>query len=334
MIRLATTLLALLTSPVIASETCKSLAKPVISLGFESRYADGDGSRSEIDLNRLRNAEQALEPLDAFITDLSDISDQLYSGSVDEKLRAANCLMDQFGYWVAADPLSQLETDIARMTIGSRFAALALILWQAQAYAPDHPARQSTLKWLERRMDKQKVFWQWAPTGARSGNLRAWAALAAAATSVQTGREDLRDWAANSFQDVACTANQDGSLPQEMKRGALALHYQLHAVAPLVTTAALLERQGIMASERCDGALHRIADFALQELNGGRRTEQITGKPQSLFNGNDQLEAFQLAWVEAYLHLKPQNQIEKAIAPLRPLIYSKLGGNQTALWGN
>jgi len=162
--------------------------------------------------------------------------------------------------------------------------------------------------------------------------LRAWAALAAVALAEQTGSDALRDWAEASVRDVMCTAEADGSLPQEMSRGRFALHYQLHAIAPLVTASVFLERQGVRASAICDEALHRIVNFAMTDLADGSKTALKTGKAQSLFDGSNYLTSFQLAWIEQYLLLKRTDTLEATAQALRPLIYTKLGGNQTDIW--
>lgn len=312
--------------------TCGAAPDPVISLSFVSRYAEGDENRTTIDPAREAEAEVALAPLDRFIDALADRTKSLYSGRVRDRQAAADCILDQLGHWAEADALSDLGTETVRLTIGSRYAAFALILWQTLPYAPDHPRRAAILAWLDRRMEAQMAFWPEAPRGARTGNLRAWAGLAAAALSVQTGQTELRDWADAAITEVLCSANPDGSLPQEMSRGEFALHYQLHAIAPLVTATVLLERQGIRASRHCDGALHRIVGFAVADLSDGARTKAITGVEQSLFNGSEQLTVFQLAWIEQYQILRKSDTLEALAKDLRPLIYTKLGGDQTALW--
>ena len=312
--------------------TCAAPPDPVVSLSFASRYAQDDANRATIDPAREAEAEDALAPLDRFIDDLADRTESLYSGRIKDRQAAAKCILDQLGHWAEADALSDLGTETAQLTIGSRYAAFALILWQTLPYAPDDPRRAAILGWLDRRMEAQMAFWPDAPGGARKGNLRAWAGLAAAALSVQTDRAELRDWADAAITDVLCSADPDGSLPQEMSRGEFALHYQLHAIAPLVTATVLLERQGIRASRHCDGALHRIVDFAVADLADGARTRAITGVEQSLFNGSEQLTVFQLAWIEQYQILRRSEALEALAKDLRPLIYTKLGGNQTALW--
>ena len=334
MIKAATFLCAVVFANMGSAMECGRVPEPLTSLHLESRYDDSDRSRTTINSDRLAQAERALAPLDGFIGSLADQTQALYAKDLDKKRAAANCILDQLGEWTSADPLSDLATETAKLTVSSRYAALALVLWQARAYAPQHPQTPVILDWLHRRIEEQVHFWPTAPSGAQKGNLRAWAALAAASLFVQTDRTELGSWAKHSIQEVLCTANEDGSIPQEMSRRHLALHYQYHAIAPLMAAASLLEREGIEVTEMCQGALAKVAQFGLRELGGAKETEQITGVAQSLFNGSDQLEAFQLAWIEAYLSLFDDAQAERMANPLRPLNYSKLGGNQTALWSD
>ena len=275
-----------------------------------------------------------MAPVDDFIVTLAAGVDRMYSGPVKARPETANCVLSQLVAWADANALSDLETETVRLTVGSRYAAFALILWQTLPYAHDHAARPRILAWLERRMGEQMTFWEDAAEGARQGNLRAWAGLAAAALAVQNSDAELSLWAETAIKDVMCSANPDGSLPQEMSRGRLALHYQLHAVAPLVTAAALLERQGVPVVRECEGALHRIVDFAMSDIEDGSRTRQITGVEQNFFDGSERVEPFQLAWIEPYLALAKDEDVAAMAASLAPLSYSKLGGNQTALWGH
>lgn len=312
---------------------CAAAPEPVVELRYVSRYEQSDETRATIDPLREAEAEAAVAPLDDFIVMLATGLDRIYAGPAKARMAAADCVLEQIAAWAEADALSRLETETVRLTVGSRYAAFALILWQTLPYAHDHPSRQAILDWLDRRMHEQILFWQDAAAGARQGNLRAWAGLAAAAVSVQTGDAEMRDWAKVAILDVLCSANADGSLPQEMTRGRLALHYQLHAIAPLVTAAAILERQGVPVSRDCEGALHRVVEFAVRDLDDGSRTRDITGIEQNLFDGTDKLQPFQLAWIEPYLVLAEDERLEALRGTLGALSYSKLGGNQTELWG-
>ena len=306
---------------------------PVVELTFDSRYAADDPERAKIDPEQEAEVLEALAPLDGFIDHLSEHAGRLYRGRPIERRKAANCIVERLGHWARKDALSILGTETVELTIGSRLASFALLFWQASPYVRDHEDYDVVVEWLERRLNEQKAFWERAPEGARLGNLRAWAALGGAAASQVSQREDLAIWAEASITEVLCTAAQDGSLPQEMSRGKLALHYQLHAVAPLVTASALLERQGIEMQSRCEGALHRVVAFAMGDVRGDNQAERITGEVQTLDQDQDDFSDYQLAWIEPYLHLAENTDIFFFFYLGSTVIYTKLGGNQTALWG-
>ena len=308
---------------------CAPFAEPVLDLAFSSRYVVEDVTRSQLDPARAAAAEAALDPLDTFVSDLSARTDAaLDTGDRD----AAACVLAELAHWARADALSDLGTQTVELTIGSRLAALALVAGQVgpAGASEDLAAVQA---WLKRRMAAQMLFWETAPEGAAQGNLRAWAALAGASVAMVTGDAVTRGWAAWSVTYVACSANEDGSLPQELRRAELALHYHLHAVTPLAVAAALLHQQGVPVLDKCGRALDRIVDFTLAEVAAkGARTQVLTGAEQTVQDGLEGLKDFQLAWAEAWLRLRQNPALEAQIAPRRPLKYSKLGGDQSRIW--
>ncbi|MEM8730577.1 MAG: alginate lyase family protein [Pseudomonadota bacterium] len=312
---------------------CAPPADPVLSLDFESRYDPDDTARATPDADRQAAAEAALDPLDAFIRDLSQgLNAALSTDTAADQATQAACLLTQIGVWAAADALSDQATETVALTIGSRLSALALVATRAAGIVPNHPDLPEIRDWLSRRVTAQMTFWETAPDRAGQNNLRAWAALAGAATAGLVEDPVMRGWAAWSVAYVLCSASEDGSLPLEMHRGRLALHYQLHALAPLTTAVLVLKNQGLDLTQRCDDALSRAVRFALSDLGDGQKSASHSGEVQSFFDGSDQLEAWQLAWLEAYLKLDPNPQILALADPLRPLSYSKLGGNQTLYW--
>ncbi|MEM8654421.1 MAG: alginate lyase family protein [Pseudomonadota bacterium] len=318
---------ALCPAPLMAA--CPDVPTPVIDLRFDSRYADDDPTRSTIDVEAEDDAKSALAPVDDFISDLTRRTD---SALADQDRDAATCVLAALAEWAEADALSQLGSDTAELTIGSRLAALAIVA--AQVLPAGDATHSTTVRdWLSRRMTDQMTFWETAPDGAASGNLRAWAALAGAGTALITGDPVIRGWSAWSLTYVLCTAAPDGSLPQEMSRAHLALHYQLHAVGPLVVTAALLNRQGVPLSNRCDQALDRIVAFTLRDVDaGGTESAAHAGEAQSVSEGLAAVPDFQLAWAEAWLSLRDDPELNTALTDRRPLKYTKLGGDQTRLW--
>ena len=327
--RAALVALALAAAPLGAAADCPAVPEPVVALGFDSRYAGSDDTRSDIDPEAEAEAEAALAPLDAFISDLAQRTDMAVR---DADGAAAGCVLSALAAWARADALAEQGTETAKLTIGARLAALALIAGRV-APATESEDLAAVRDWLARRVEEQMRFWETAPDGARRGNLRAWAGLAAAATALLTQDAVTRGWAAWSLAYVACTADADGSLPQEMARGKRALHYQLHAVAPLTVGAAVLRRQGIDLTARCDRALDRIVAFTLADVTaGGTASAALTGEPQTVSGGPGALKDFQLAWGPAWLRLRADPALAALLTSREGLKYSKLGGDQRLIW--
>lgn len=312
---------------------CPAPPAPVMTLDFGSRYTDDSETRSDIDESAVLEMESALAPLDELISVLASDVAELY-GDDSDKRAVSNCIYARLAIWARAEALRNLDSQTSKLTIGSRYAGLALIMLQSEEFADSYNDVTLVRRWLADLLYDQMEFWEQGPDGARTGNLRAWSALAGSTVALLTNDPIIRGWSAWSTRYVLCTANPDGSLPQEMSRGPLALHYQLHAIAPLVVSTVLLERQGIGLRRVCDSALDRVVKFALDDLDDGEMTRAITGEIQSFHKDgpNPEIEGFRMAWLEAYLQLSRSRELDDLAESYRPLSYSKLGGNQTLFW--
>ncbi len=313
--------------------SCAAPPEPVVSLTFGSRYTDDSKSRSEIDDDSNAEVNAALAPIDGFQRDLVRTANAVTAGDGD-LVAQADCVVSQIAVWAEADALSDLGTITANFAVGGRLAGFAFIYRQVAPHSTETGKRAVIEDWLGRRVTEQIRFWEEdATSGAKRGNLRAWSTLAV--NLVGDIRDDpvALDWSAESARFLLCQAEPDGSLPQEMRRGKYALHYQLHAISPLVLTTLLLDRQGTPVGDACDNALDRIVRFALDDLDTGEASKAISGKKQSYFDGTEDLESFEMAWLEAYLVLNPDPEIDRIADEFRPLNHSKLGGDQALLWG-
>lgn len=311
---------------------CDAPPEPVVSLNFGSRYTDESVSRSDIDKESNAAVNAALAPIEQFLRDLASAANKVTEEGA-EQAATADCVIEQMQVWSEADAFSDLGTITANFAIGARLAAFAMVYRQVAPYSSDMAARASIEDWLGRRAEQQMAFWEEdATAGAKTGNLRAWATLAInLAGEIRDDPVALR-WSAWSMTYLQCQALEDGSLPQEMRRGKYALHYQLHAIAPMVLTTRLLEDQGFSILGVCDNALDRIVAYAINDLEDGSASESYSGKKQSYFDGTEELRSFELAWIEAYLTLKPNADLDAFADDYRPLRHSKLGGDQALLW--
>lgn len=107
-----------------------------------------------------------------------------------------------------------------------------------------------------------------ARQGAGDGhnNLTYWGALGVSAAGIASQRRDLFDWGVGVYKQALKQIAQDGTLPLELDRAAMALHYHLFAVAPLVMIAELGQCNGLDLYDEDNGALHRLVKRTAEGL--------------------------------------------------------------------
>ncbi|ETW14764.1 poly(beta-D-mannuronate) lyase [Roseivivax marinus] len=312
------------------AETCIAVPDPVVSLSYGSRYTDESEDRSDFDEDSNAAVNEALGPIDDFIQELASKANEAVRGDQ----AAADCVTDAILQWAEADALSELETMNARISSPARIAGIAMAYLQVKQAADLDPDAAETIdSWLvARARAAADYFDRDAPPGSSRNNLRAWAGLAAASVGEAADDDYLKSWAAHTTAVIACQADEDGALPLEMARGPRALHYQLHAVAPLVVSAALLDDDGYSLFDNCDGGIHRVVEFIPRAFEDPELVTEKAGEDQTYFAGDDELASFELAWADAYLSLFEAPDLEAFVEEYRPLGNSKLGGSQSAIW--
>lgn len=320
-------------------DLCAEIPEPVVTLNYGSRYTADSDSRSDIDEDGDAEVTAALKPVDDFIRKLTRLSNEVINideGDQDKQALAA-CVISALQEWANAGALGNLETVNAKISVGSRIAGVALPYWQVKSHVTPSAQTAEIDAWLTQAVARQLVFWeQDASAGTKSGNLRMWAALGYAAVGLATDTPAFLGEAEAAMEYVLCTANEDGSIPQEMRRGKYALHYQLHAIAPMVTIAALLnDHDGRYVMALCNGALAKAVNYAAQDIaQNGALSLAHSGEVQSYYDGTETFEDHEFAWFDAYLTLDQLPSLfQYRVNDMRPLNNSKLGGNQSLMWG-
>lgn len=316
-----------------AQFVCKSAPQPVQSLSFGSRYAADSKTRSDFDQASNAEVNKQLKPIENFITQLSKMANAAFV-SEDGRQARVDCVVEWLATWTDAGALKGLESDTVKLAIPARFAGIAFAYRQVKSVGQINQDKQAKIEaWLEERAKFLADFFDnEAPPKAARNNLRLWAGLAATETGLATGSSQLVDWGAASNEMVICEANPDGSLPLEMGRGRLALHYQLHAVGPMVLTASLLEKEGRAGFAVCGGKISTIVDFTVNALKNPQIVDGITGKTQTFSAGQEKIASYQMAWAEPYLQHFHDPDLDQFVARFRPMAHAKLGGNLTEIY--
>lgn len=311
---------------------CAETPPPVVSLDHGSRYVAADKSRSSFDEASNDDVNAQLKPVDAFIGDLASAANRAVSTLADRSA-ATECVLSALAIWAKAGALSDLSTMNAQLSAPSRVAGLAFAYAQIKPFLEPSDDQALVEQWFSDRARATMAYFDTdAPKNAARNNLRAWAGLAVARIGLTVDDAAMIDWADATARLVACQAAPDGSLPLEMARKDLALHYQLHAVTPLVVTAALLQDRGHALFQACDKAIPRAVSFVLDAFDDPELVEKLTGHPQSYFTGSEKLRGFELAWAAAYLSVYYSPRLTDFVAEYGALGNSKLGGRQSLLW--
>ncbi|WP_054006631.1 alginate lyase family protein [Cypionkella psychrotolerans] len=350
------------TAPEPAAEEAKAFAcfdpvPPVTELAIPSRYKDDSKNRSDFDAEANAAVEAALNPVDDFINLLvknANAALQITAAPevdpeapVDPAAEAtsetppdlaqqtliADCVVDRIHDWAAANALGDMKSQGAQLSVPSRIGGIAMAYAQVRSLATQDTRQPEIEAWLTARMQSSMVFFDTeAPPKSRENNLRAWAALAAAQVGLLQNDEAMTTWAAESVKLVLCTATPEGALPNEMWRGKLALHYQIHAVGPLVVANALLQPTHPDLLATCDNALLRVVRFTLKAVEDPKLVEAITDKPQKFDPATEMKRAFQFAWLAPLETLVQEPEFTTFAAKFELLSNSKIGGKQSLLW--
>jgi poly(beta-D-mannuronate) lyase len=315
--------------------SCPEFPKPSVVLEFGSRYKDESKSRSEKDKNSDEEVTKALKPSDDFVQDVTKISNRALE---DPELRdvVTECVIGAVHDWAEADAFSDMRTMNARISYPARVAGIAVAYKQVRPFAEDYAEEREEIEsWLGRRADEIVEFWNNdAPPLASQANLRAWAALATTQIGLILDEPSYLDWSLLSMRIILDTQDEDGSLPLEMRRGKWGLHYQLHAMAPMTVSTALLCQAGYRNPEAYEERLDEAVAFSLKAIGDPGIAEEITGKEQTVEAGLDNQKTFAIAWLEAYQNFNFDPEFDKELQDFRPMNNSKLGGDLTLLYRN
>jgi poly(beta-D-mannuronate) lyase len=318
---------------VAAAKTCFVTSTPVISLNFGSRYTAGSKTRSDIDEASNQAVDEALKPIDKFIQDISREANASLSpgdGSADK----ASCVFEAILSWAEADALSDMESVTAKLAVPSRIGGIAVTYGQVRNLVPQSATDRLVIEnWLKRRAKETKVFFDTkAPQKASRNNLRAWASFAVGEVGILVGDGAFVAWAKDSNKVMIAQSSADGSLPLEMGRGRYALHYQIHALGPLVTSMARLCNAGRGASGADFTKLRQIAKFTIEAIANPQTVVNLA-KAKQVYASDPKKLSGTLAWLEPYKALTADVGLIAKATVVRPMLNSKLGGDLTRIYG-
>nr|WP_095154562.1 mannuronate-specific alginate lyase [Pseudomonas sp. Irchel 3E13] len=312
---------------------CDAVPTPYTGkLQFRSKYEGSDGARSTLN----EDAEQAFRDSTASITTLErGVAQQVNRYLRDGRPQQLDCTLTWLGTWARADALLSKDFNhtgksMRKWALGSMSSAwLRLKFSNARPLAAHQAQAEEIEKWFGRLADQVVSDWSNLPL-AKINNHSYWAAWSVMATAVATDRRDLFDWSVKEYRVAANQIDDQGFLPNELKRKQRALAYHNYALPPLAMIASFAQVNGVDLRDENNQALKRLGD---RVLSGSKDPSAFTRK-----NGEDQdmkdlKVGSKYAWLEPWCSVYACGaDVQQRRHDLQPFNSFRLGGDVTRVY--
>ncbi len=318
---------------------CQSLQSYPIpeDLDFESKYVQTEKTKSTLKKDLGAETTTIKNQILDFFHQVSALSDgAVYAENQTERLIHLNCLFDTLSAWAEEGALlNVIASDSGRGTRKWFLSAIASNLLKTKAAYKKFVLPENVKQWLNRlavEVQKDYAYRLFAKPHAIN-NHDYWAAWAVACVAILLNKPHYLSYADKVF-DVALQqitldkAGDYGYLPNEVKRGKLAVEYTHFALVPLLYLADLFSKNG----DKPHGieALKPLARFAFDGVQSESSVVHIIGKDQQA------IEPKRWTWVFPYVALvkDKEDALKLAIQENSEwlTVYPLVGGDITAFY--
>jgi poly(beta-D-mannuronate) lyase len=301
---------------------------PIRDLLGVSYYTDANHSVAD-PVSKGKNQE-AFAPLRAFVAQVTDLADGWMESRPARPAYAVRAL-DLLAGWARAGALLGSANRQGEYERAWTLGGLALAYLRVRdAPGLDRAARADVESWLVKLAEAVRPSYGHADRASSANNHATWAGLAVGAVGAATQRRALYDWGLGQARIAIAQIRPDGFLPLELERRALALHYHLFALAPLVMLAELASANGVDLYKEGNGAIRRLADRVIEGLSDPAAFVSAAGSAQEIQRPP---RAPDLAWAEPYYARFHDRRLGPLLAAARPLHDDRLGGDLTLAFG-
>ena len=315
------------------ADSCPTAPTPYTgSLQFTSKYKGSDSARSTL------NADAEKE----FRSQIKDITDMERGATklITQYMRSGNkgdldCAMSWLVSWAKAGALESSDYNhtgksMRKWALGSLSSSYMRLKFSSSRPLAAYGDQSKEIEnWFSTLGSQVVRDWSDLPLK-KINNHSYWAAWSVMSTAVVTNRRDLFDWSVQEFKVAANQVDNDGYLPNELKRRQRALSYHNYSLPPLTMIAAFAQVNGVDLRQENNGALQRLANRVMQGVDDQDAFDEKTGNDQDM---GDLKENSKFAWLEPYCALyscAPKTQDWKK--KMEPFNSFRLGGEVTKVF--
>ncbi|WP_248917358.1 mannuronate-specific alginate lyase [Pseudomonas entomophila] len=312
---------------------CEAAPRPYTgSLRFRSKYEGSDKARATLNVA----SEKAFRASTKDITTLEKgVSKMVGQYMRDGRPAQLDCALTWLGSWARADALMSSDYNhtgksMRKWALGSMSGSwLRLKFSNSQPLAAHQAEAEQIEKWFARLAQQTVRDWSGLPLE-KINNHSYWAAWSVMATAVATDRRDLFDWAVKAYKVGANQVDEQGFLPNELKRRQRALAYHNYALPPLAMIASFAQANGVDLRKENNFALQRLGEGVLA---GARDPSQFTAHAGVKQDLHDLKIDSKYAWLEPWcaLYHCVGDTLERK-HEMQPFDSFRLGGDVTRVY--
>ncbi|MET1076845.1 MAG: mannuronate-specific alginate lyase [Pseudomonas sp.] len=314
-------------------EKCPTVPAPFTgALIFHSKYEGSDKARATLNTA----AEQSFRDQTRDITDMEKGLTKLVMHYLrDGQPQQLECALQWLDSWAQADALRSEDFNhtgksMRKWALGSLAGAYLRLKFSAsQPLQPYGHQTRAIEAWFVRLADQVVGDWSELPLK-NINNHSYWAAWSVMTVAVVSDRRDLFDWSVKQLEVAAQQVDEQGFLPNELKREQRALAYHNYSLPPLLMIAAFAQSNGVDLRETNHRALQRLAQRVIEGVDDADAFVARTDEDQDMAGLE---KSGKLAWLEPYcaLYACTADVLEWRDS-LQPFKTSRLGGDVTPLF--
>ena len=204
--------------------------------------------------------------------------------------------------------------------------AVAYLKVRGSGLASEEQARAIS-SWLKKLAEENRAYYDEKrharhPNDSDNNHLY-WAGFAIAAAGIANDDRRLFEWGMGAYKDGVRDIREDGTLPREMERGQMALHYHFYALAPLLFLAEFAEANGLPLYSERHYAIKRLIARCISGFQNPGFFQQTTGVAQVT---DPRIQAWEISWAQFYTRRFPDPKITNLMGQAERLSYTTLGG--------
>lgn len=301
---------------------------PVIDVPGVSYYVDA--ARSEADVRLWEENASATRPIREFLHGVIALADA-WMQVAPPRLAAASSAVDALAGWARAGALLGRATRQGEYERAWTLGGLAIAYLKVRdAPGLAAAARTDIDAWFRALGALVRTESEQVRRSSSVNNHACWAGMAVMAAGIASNDRALYEWGLGRARLGIAQIDPDGLLPLEMARGALALHYHVFTLAPLVMLAEMAAANGVDLYDENGGALRRLGRAVIAALADPVRFGQRVGIAQRVTLPPARSD---LAWAEPYHARFRDRRLRTWLLAARPLVDVRLGGSTTAAFG-